>query len=116
MEYQLDIFKNVDFPVYMLQGDSDLGQPNYLFDGSSKMEIVEEPISSFRDRFMRMNVTHKIKVTRSEQLGIYSGPEKFFPKSSFVKFKFLKDVGHFVHLEAPQETVNALKELLAVRC
>ena len=62
-----------------------------------------------------MNATHKIKVTRAADPGLYPAPETFFPKSPYVKFRFLKNIGHFVHLEATNETINALKELLSVK-
>ena len=37
MTQQIDAFKVATYPVSMLQGDSDKGQPNYLFDGTAKM-------------------------------------------------------------------------------
>jgi len=34
--------------------------------------------------------------------------------SPWVKFRFLEDVGHFPHLEAPQQVIETLTELLSV--
>ena len=102
----------------MLQGDSDKGQPNYLFDGSAKMEIVPAPIASIRDRIMRMNSTHKILVTHRNNSDLknetFATAESFFPNSPSVKFAFLKDIGHFVHLESTDEVISSLRNLLAV--
>ena len=79
------------------------------------MDIVEEPITTIRDRILRLNTTHNCRTTYSEDGGVI-GPKAadFFPSSPWVKFRFLEDVGHFLHLEAGAEVVASLEELLAV--
>jgi pimeloyl-ACP methyl ester carboxylesterase len=56
-------------------------------------------------------------ITRSNEShpNIFPTPEDFFPNSPFVKFSWLKGVGHFVHLEAAAEVIDSLKELLNIR-
>lgn len=34
--------------------------------------------------------------------------------SSWVKYEVLPEAGHFLHLEAPEEVLRAVKELVAV--
>jgi hypothetical protein len=34
--------------------------------------------------------------------------------SSWVKYEVLPEVGHFVHLEAPEQVLRAVKELVSV--
>lgn len=89
---------------------------------------------------IRVNLTHKTRTTYSPDGVTPIGPkaEDFFPNryfiiiiiilllillillllfntiSPWVKFKFLDNVGHFIHLEAPNELIAGLKELLAV--
>lgn len=79
------------------------------------MELAEAPITTIRDRILRLNATHTCTTTYSED-GSVIGPkaEDFFPNSPWVKFRFLDDVGHFLHLEAGDEVIASLKELLAV--
>ena len=87
-----------------------------MFDGSAVMEIVEEPASSsLRDKILRHNKTHVIKTQYSED-GSVIGPTAadFFPNSPWVKFRFVPDVGHFLHMEAPGDCISSLQELLNV--
>ena len=116
MSLQLNAFKQAKFPVFMLQGDSDKGQPNYLFDGTANIKFVEAPIATFMDKRLRTNGTHKMVCERSVNGSIIGPlPESFFPNSPWVKFRFLNGIGHFLHLEAPEEVKLALTELLAVK-
>ena len=39
MRFQRETFANATFPVYMLQGAQDKGQPMYLFDGTAALEL-----------------------------------------------------------------------------
>lgn len=115
MELQRAIFAAATYPVTMLQGKMDKGQPYRLFDGSATMELVEQPVTTIRDRILRLNTTHHALTTYSAD-GSVIGPkaEDFFPNSPWVKMRFLEDVGHFLHLEAGPEVIASLKELLAV--
>ena len=115
MQLQRSIFEAATYPVYMLQGKLDLGQPYRLFDGSAAMEIVEAPVQGIKEKIMRMNTTHKTETVYSPD-GSAIGPkaEDFFPNSPWVKFRFLEGIRHFLHLEAPDEVIDSLEELLAV--
>lgn len=39
---------------------------------------------------------------------------EFFPNSYWKKFKFVDNVGHFLHIEAPDVCKETIKELLTV--
>lgn len=81
MELQLETFRKADYPVFMLQGALDKGQPRFLFDGSATMEIVEQPIGpGFKESIVRHNKTHQVITTYSSD-GSIIGPkaEDFFP-------------------------------------
>jgi hypothetical protein len=56
-------------------------QPIELFDGTSRMELVEAPVESFKESFFRFNSTHKLVTTYSSN-GTIIGPTAldFFPK------------------------------------
>jgi len=78
MEEQLEAFRQSTYPVYMLQGKCDLGQPNYLFNGTARMDIIDSPISGISERILRTNTTHKLRVKYSKNI-IGPLPESFFP-------------------------------------
>ena len=80
------------------------------------MEVVEEPATnSFRDKILRHNKTHVIRTNYSED-GSVIGPKAvdFFPNSPWVKFRFVEGVGHFLHMEAKDDCIESLQELLSV--
>ena len=82
MELQLETFLRAEYPVTMLQGAMDKGQPRFLFDGTATMEIVEQPVGTgIKERITRHNTTHNIVTTYSSD-GSVIGPkaEDFFPK------------------------------------
>ena len=88
MGLQRNIFQETDYPVTMLQGQLDKGQPASLFDGTAHMKIVEEPVgNSIKERIVRHNITHKVITTYSNDANddgdrpIVIGPtaEDFFP-------------------------------------
>jgi hypothetical protein len=81
MDHQLNAFKNhAPFPVYILQGKEDKGQPISLFDGTAVMGVVESPAVTSVEKFKRPNHTHAILTTYSKD-GECIGPiaSDFFP-------------------------------------
>jgi hypothetical protein len=80
------------------------------------MDFIEAPISGYQESLLRVNTTHKTKTTYSPDGKTPIGPkaEEFFPNSPWVKMVLLEGVGHFLHMEAPDQVINNLKELLAV--
>lgn len=116
MATQIKTFQEAKYPVLMLQGRKDKGQPPELFDGTAKLEFIEAPVVGIQEKLIRVNLTHKTRTTYSPDGVTPIGPkaQDFFPNSPWVKFKFLDNVGHFIHLEAPEELIKGLKELLAV--
>lgn len=116
IELQRNIFEAATYPVYMMQGMEDRGQPVSLFDGTMKTEIVEAPVGTgLKEYIKRLNVTHKV-VTEYAADGVTKiGPtaSEFFPNSPWVKFKFVPNVGHFLHMEAEEDCIAAIRELLS---
>ena len=56
----------MNYPVYMIQGDSDQGQPNYLFDGTVKMDFIKLENQNLWDQFFSWkNQTHKLVLNYS---------------------------------------------------
>jgi hypothetical protein len=114
VELQRNIFTKYNRPIYMLQGTSDKGQPVYLFDGTANTTIIETSTNMFNNWY-KYNSTHDILTKRSEnnkQIGM--SPLDFFPNSPWKKFEFVDNVGHFLHLEAPEKCISTLKELLSI--
>lgn len=116
MEFQRRVLGEAKFPVYILQGAKDLGQPMYLFDGTMSMEIVEKPSSTLKEKLLRFNHTHVTVNTYSPDGKTKVGPTapEFFYSSPWVKYEVLEEVGHFLHLEAPEQVLKAVKELVDV--
>lgn len=118
---QRKAFEIARYPVSILQGEIDRGQPLFLFDGTLANEIIESPKLPWYKSFdlteylMRKNTTHKLKIVRSSTNdSIGPKAEDFFPNSPFVKFRILDGIGHFSHLEAPDAVIDTMKELLSV--
>ena len=66
MEFQRSSFLAVNYPVYMIQGDSDQGQPNYLFGGTVKMDFIKLENQNLWDQFFSWkNQTHKLVLNYS---------------------------------------------------
>jgi hypothetical protein len=80
MTQQLHIFEEIDYPVSMIQGKLDLGQPYRLFDGSATFEIIEASPRNIKEKIIRVNRTHAAVATYSPD-GEVIGPTAvdFFP-------------------------------------
>lgn len=78
MSEQIEAFRRAHYPVFVLQGREDKGQPIALFDGTATMEIVEAPVQGFKERFTRYNTTHKVVVQYSDKV-IGPTAADFFP-------------------------------------
>ena len=94
-----------------------------------RLEIIEAEPKGTMEHLLRVNLTHKTRTTYSKN-NTQIGPkaEDFFENRSIVSFPrsqlissnspWVKmvplDVGHFLHLEAPDELIAQLKELFAV--
>lgn len=114
MKSQQELLAAYPFPVSMLQGARDRGQPRFLFDGTAINRIEKKPHSSLLFRLLRP-AEYTLQTIKSED-GKPIGPTavEFLPSSCWVKLRILENVGHFPHLEAHNETVSALQELLGV--
>lgn len=114
MKAQIELLAAYPFPVSMLQGALDRGQPRFLFDGTAINRLEKKPHSSLLFRLLRP-AEYTLQTIMSDD-GKPIGPTavEFFPSSCWVKLRILENVGHFPHLEAHNETVLALQELLRV--
>lgn len=114
MKMQKDLLAAYPFPVSMLQGALDKGQPRFLFDGTAVNRVEKKPHKNLLFRLLTP-AEYTLQTIISED-GSPIGPTAvdFFPSSHWVKLRILENVGHFPHLEAHNETVSAIQELLRV--
>jgi hypothetical protein len=78
MNQQLEILGAIDYPVSILQGKLDQGQPYRLFDGSATYSVKKS--STWSEYFLRIHPTHSPVCTYSPN-GEVIGPTAldFFP-------------------------------------